>query len=144
MRRAQVVSEDSPDAETQVGAVLVHGDTGAVLASGFNGFIRGADDDNLPNTRPEKYPYMVHAETNLVYNCARHGVSTEGCFVVCTLSPCVNCLRAVYQCGITEVYFRDTYRDFGKNIAMQDLDLILTQVGKYTKITLRPKLKGSE
>ena len=139
MRRAQVVSVDSHDAETQVGAVLVHGTTGAVLASGYNGFIRGADDENLPNTRPEKYPYMVHAETNLIYNCARHGVSTEGCFVVCTLSPCINCLRALYQCGVTEVYFLEKYRDFDKNFNMQDLNLKLTSVGSYTRIDLSPR-----
>ena len=72
---AEQAAKKSPDAETKVGAVLVNNKTGAVIAMGFNGFIRGACDILLPKTRPDKYVYMVHGEVNLIANCARHGIS---------------------------------------------------------------------
>lgn len=139
-RRAVAVAQDSHDSETKVGALLIHGETGAVLSSGFNGFIRGANDNALPNKRPKKYPYMVHAETNLVYNCARHGVSTDGCILFCTLSPCINCLRAIWQVGISEIYFKDMYRDFKKNCEMKDLEINYQPVFRdFYQINLEPK-----
>ncbi len=106
IRISESVSIDSHDAETKVGYVLVHGKTGAIIATGFNGFIRGAKDGSLPNTRPNKYPYMIHAEENLIANAVRHGISTDGCVMVGTLSPCIKCLRLLYQSGITTVFFK--------------------------------------
>lgn len=127
MRIAEIVAERSHDTETQVGAVLIHSKTGAIIAQGFNGFVRGAPDKILPTTRPDKYPYMVHAETNLIYNAARHGISTEDCFVVCTMSPCSNCMRALWQCGISTVFFKNTYKDFHIHTQMKDLQVSVTK-----------------
>jgi len=138
-KQALAVAENSPDAETQVGAILINSKTGAVLGSGFNGFVRKANDANLPKTRPDKYPYMVHAETNMIYNCARHGISTDECFVFSTLSPCVNCCRALYQSGITTVIFKDKYRDFDTQAKMLDLTWTLTPLGEFTVMELKPR-----
>jgi dCMP deaminase len=123
MELANVASKRSHDADTQVGAVLVNNKTGAVLATGCNGFIRGADDENLPTTRPEKYKYMVHAEENMIANCARHGISMDNCTLYCTMSPCVKCMRLLWQCGITSIIVRDLYRDVDEIKTMQDINL---------------------
>ena len=139
MRIAESVSQDSHDSETKVGYVLVHGKTGAIIATGFNGFIRGAQDKKLPNTRPEKYPYMIHSEANLICNAVRHGISTDGCYLVGTMSPCINCLRLIYQSGITTVYFKEKYRDFEKNCEMLDLQVNLTSSDTFYKIELSPR-----
>lgn len=138
-KQALVVAEMSPDAETKVGSLLINSDTGAVLGSGFNGFIRKAPDNTLPKTRPDKYVYIIHAETNLIYNCARHGISTSGCFIYCTLSPCINCCRAIFQSGITKVVFKDKYRDFDKQAEMLDLKYTLTSIGEFTIMELEPR-----
>ena len=138
---AETFAKKSPDSETKVGSILVHKETGAVMGMAYNGFIRGANDKQLPTKRPDKYDYIVHSETNLIYNAARHGVRTSDCFVVCTLSPCINCMRALYQAGINEIYYRDTYRDFDKNLTMKDLIITLTNMGEYTKIDLRGSKK---
>ena len=121
---ARSVSKLSKDAETKVGALLIHKTTGAILATGYNGFIRGADDDMLPSTRPFKYTYMQHAERNLIYNCAKHGVSMNDCVVVCTLSPCTDCVRAMWQCGIDTVYVKDLYSEIDKTLSMKDLGVV--------------------
>ena len=139
-KQARVVAENSHDKQTQVGALLLNPRTGAVLSSGYNGFIRGAKDDELPNTGPEKYPYMVHAEQNLLLNCARHGVATEGCWVICTLSPCSVCMRMLYQAGITRVFFDDTYRDFDTQKKMKDLNVYQSQdVTGFQRIDISTK-----
>lgn len=138
-KQALAVAEQSPDEQTKVGALLIHGRTGAVLSSGFNGFVRGACDNKLPKTRPDKYPYMVHAEINLITNGFRHGVTAEGCFVFCTLSPCINCCRALYQSGIVTVVFKDRYKDFDAQAAMLDLTWDLTSAGDYTIMNLKPR-----
>ena len=123
MNIALEVAKISHDAETKVGALLVSLETGAHKTTGFNGFVRGADDDFLPNTRPEKYPVMVHAEENLIANCAKHGISTDNCMIVITLSPCVKCMRLLYQAGISVVITKDKYRDFEDLKKMPDLEI---------------------
>ena len=123
MKRAEVAALGSHDTETQVGAVLVNNSNGAVIADGCNGFVRGAPDGALPTTRPDKYPYMVHAETNLVANCARLGISMEDCTIVCTHSPCSNCMRLLFQSGITQVIVKQKYRDFEQLVKMKDINI---------------------
>ena len=82
---------------------------------------------------------MIHAETNLIYCCARHGISMDNSFVVVTLSPCRVCMRALFQCNVKEIYFKDKYKDFDEQVKMEDLKVTLTNVGNYGKIELEPK-----
>ena len=121
MSLAEAVSQRSHDEETKVGAVLIKNDTGMVVATGHNGFARGAPDHLLPRTRPEKYEYMIHAEDNLIAHCAKSGISVDNCSLVITLSPCQICLRLMWQAGITQVICRDLYRDH--KIDMKDIKI---------------------
>ena len=98
-------SRSSHDIQTKCGCVLVKDKT--PLSTGYNGFIRDVRDDSLPATRPEKYPYMIHAEANAVYNCTRLGKSTLGSSAYITAIPCGDCLQLLYQCGIKEIIFTD-------------------------------------
>lgn len=135
---AEQAAKRSPDEETKVGSVLVNQQTGAVLAMGFNGFVRNAPDKFLPKTRPDKYVYMVHSEVNLVANCARHGISMANCEVYCTLSPCVNCMRTLFQCGITRVFIKEFYREFDEVKKMKDLHIEVIPYGNYFVLEYRP------
>lgn len=121
MDMAVIVSERSHDAETKVGAVLVNNKSGAIVATGFNGFIRGANDSVLPSTRPEKYPFILHAECNLICNTSRHGISTEDTMLVCSMSPCQQCMRMLINCRITKVVAKELYRDFDDILNMPDV-----------------------
>lgn len=121
MDMASIVSERSHDAETRVGAVLVNNSSGAIIATGFNGFVRGANDNMLPCTRPLKYEFILHAEQNLIANCARHGISMEDCTLICTMSPCKLCMRLMINCGITKVVTRELYKDFQDILDMPDV-----------------------
>lgn len=123
MDLAITLAQRSHDAETKVGALLVNNESGAVIATGYNGFVRGVNDEVLPNTRPDKYEYILHAEQNLICNAARHGVSTKDCTLFCTLSPCKTCMRLLVNCGVTKVITKELYRDFTDILEMKDIDV---------------------
>lgn len=138
MKQAEVIAENSPDSQRKVGAVLVKIDGGEVVAQGYNGYVRGTKTA-LPTTRPEKYQYIIHAEKNLILNCARNGVSTKGCYLICTLSPCSVCMRESFQAGISTIYFKDKYKDFENQLSMKDLHIELTKIKDYYRIKLSTK-----
>ena len=135
---ATTVAQRSHDAETKVGSVLVNNKSGAILSTGFNGFVRGVDDSKLPNTRPDKYEYIVHSEMNLISNCARHGIAMEDCTLVCTLSPCKLCMRMLINSGITKVVVKELYRDFEEIKTMQDVTVSVEKdVNDFFHITYK-------
>ena len=138
MGMARNMATLSPDAETQVGAIMLS-EEGRIVASSFNGFVRGAVDGSLPTTRPDKYPYIQHAERNILYNCAYEGIRTKNTTVICTLSPCVECLRACFQSGVSTIIFDDLYHSFSNTDFYTELDDIFVtveKVGMFTKLTL--------
>lgn len=95
---ARNIATLSHDAETIHSLILVKDNN--IVATGYNGFPAGADDVNLPKTRPGKYPYIVHAEINAICNAAKRGVSIEGATAYCTGMMCLECLKALLQCGV--------------------------------------------
>lgn len=97
-------SRKSHDPQTQCGCVIIADDR-TQISFGYNGFIRGIDNSKLPNTRPDKYPFMIHAEANAIYNAIRQGKSVMGATAYITGKPCVSCLQMMYQCGILEVVY---------------------------------------
>ena len=127
MEMAEVIAKRSHDAETKVGAVLVNNESSAVIATGFNGFIRGTEDNSLPNVRPDKYEFIIHAEQNLLVNCCRNAISTNDCTLICTMSPCKLCSRLMFNAGITAVIAKNLYKDFQELLTMPDLKVSCTQ-----------------
>ena len=138
-RHALAAAADSHDPDTKVGAVLINRKTGSVIADGYNGFISGAPDKCLPVSRPEKYEYIVHAEVNLLCNAVKNGISTQDCILYCTLSPCIKCTRMLYQAGITEIYTKSLYKDFGQNQEMLDLCIEVSPYEDFFKLDLYPR-----
>jgi dCMP deaminase len=98
-------SNRSHDSQTKCGCVLVRNKT--VLSTGYNGFISNIDDTQLPNTRPLKYDYIIHAEHNAILNCTRNGICTLGSTAYITSEPCNNCLQYMWQAGVNRVIYSD-------------------------------------
>ena len=103
---ASVVAKRSCDPQTQHGAVIV-GLNKEILSTGYNGFVRGINDEVLPNLRPEKYTWMIHAEHNAILNCARNGIKLQNSTIYVTGPPCIYCLQYIYQVGITHIIHYD-------------------------------------
>ena len=98
---AKFVSIRSHDYETQVGCVIVDSDN-HVIGLGYNGFCSSVDDKKLPNTRPDKYPFIVHAEQNALANMSLKSSSEKRAYI--TAYPCSVCAKLLWQNGIRRWY----------------------------------------
>ena len=89
------VAQWSKDHSTKVGAVIVK--DGVILTTGYNGFPRGCNDDlEERHERPEKYQWVIHAETNSIINAARQGVSTLDAELCCNFKYLHNMVSSHY------------------------------------------------
>jgi dCMP deaminase len=110
---AKVVSQRSHDIHTKHGCIITDSNN-RILGVGYNGFPRGLDDSNLPTSRPEKYPWMVHSERNALSNCV---VRPDNGIAYVTGQCCNDCIIALWQEGIKKVYMID---DHGTHLFDQD------------------------
>lgn len=102
---AAFIAQWSKDESTKVGCVLVQPETRIVIGLGFNGFARRVEEHSPARwTRPTKYLYSEHAERNAIFNAARLGHPTEGCWAYLNWNPqtgiCSDCARALIQAGV--------------------------------------------
>lgn len=102
----KIVALRSHDAQTKVGCVITDVKH-RILGTGYNGFPSGMKDADLPNTRPEKYDWMVHAEANALANCV---LRPENGIVYLPIEPCFPCAVNMYQHGIRTVFYIDEYK----------------------------------
>ncbi len=91
----------SPDSSTQCGCVLVD-KRGRPIGQGYNGYPRNIDDSKMPQTRPEKYPPILHSEENAISNSVG---DLEGATVYVTGPPCIHCWAHIIQKGIKRVVY---------------------------------------
>ena len=103
---AKEFSRWSKDPSRKIGAVAINKD-GVIISTGWNGFPRGFNDSPESYLNREmKNKYIIHAETNLIYNAARIGATLEGCTLYCWGLPvCSECAKAISQVGIKQVYW---------------------------------------
>jgi dCMP deaminase len=94
-----------------VGAVIVR--DRAILATGYNGSIRGLDHctDVGCMIVSDHCVRTVHAEANAILQAARHGVRIEGADIYVTASPCWDCFKLIANAGLSRVLFGEFYRD---------------------------------
>ena len=100
----------------QVGAVIVKDDS--VISYGYNGMPANWDNDcenvvgyNLGEPILKTKPEVLHAESNAVAKLARSSQSGTNASLFVTHAPCLDCAKLVYQSGISNVYYRNSYRD---------------------------------
>ena len=103
---AYYVSTRSHDLETQVGCVIVS--QNRVISMGYNGFCAGLDDSLLPAPRPDKYPFMVHAEENAISNMLINPPLAKTAYI--THMPCNRCAKLLWQNGINNWIVPENYR----------------------------------
>lgn len=108
METAGVFAGMSLSTRTQVGCVISRG--GRIIATGYNGTLPG-EDNCCEDADGKTKDTVMHAEQNAFMFCAKEGLSTAGCEIFITMSPCVFCAKLIIMAGIEKVYFRDWYTD---------------------------------
>jgi dCMP deaminase len=94
----------SKDPSKKVCALFIAPETYQILSAGYNGMPRGIDEKIESRwERPIKYKYVVHAETNGIYNSSLNGVSLKNSICIVTMFPCSNCAKALIQVGVKKV-----------------------------------------
>jgi dCMP deaminase len=101
MALAMVVSSRSTDKSTKHGAVLTN-QKKQIIGVGYNGYPRGSDDENLPQNRPAKYDYFLHAEENCLLN-SQNLLLGDHYTMYVTGIPCPRCLNQMIQAGVTTI-----------------------------------------
>ncbi len=91
----------SPDTSTQCGCVIINS-RGCIVGQGYNGYPRKVDDSKMPQTRPEKYPPILHSEENAILNSTG---DLENATVYVSGPPCIHCWAHIIQKGIKRVVY---------------------------------------
>jgi dCMP deaminase len=103
----QVTAKRSPCERLQVGCLLVGANR--IISQGYNGFLPGCEHVSIVRDGHEQA--TVHAEQNAIADCAKRGVSCQGCTAYITHYPCVICCRILLAAGITEVKYIHDYKN---------------------------------
>lgn len=108
---ANRIADESHSKRNKVGAVFVS--KNGVMSIGINGLPPGGSN-NCEDANGDTKVEVSHAEEAVLTKLLKQGVSTEGGFLFCTLSPCINCMKLLSNAGIKTIWFRDMYRDTEK------------------------------
>jgi len=135
MKTAHIWAEQSVCERNKVGAVIAKDNR--IVSVGYNGTPSGwptncceedvkicraclkemGDKDKCScgckttiTTKKTNHNIVIHAEMNAIMWAAKEGVSTNGCTLYVTTSPCANCAKHIVTAGITRVVYAEEYR----------------------------------
>lgn len=108
-----------------VGAVLVKANR--IVASGYNGSVSGlphCDDVGHLYNEEGRCIRTVHAEMNILTDCAKRGVSADGGTVYVNHEPCENCAKHLAQAGIKKIVYKHDYPNKYNKEFLQDVEVV--------------------
>ena len=91
----------------KVGCILVKDNR--IISQGYNGFLPGCEHTSIVRDNHEQA--TVHAEQNALMDCAKRGVSCDGCVVYVTHYPCLICMRLLLAGGIRGINYLEDYKN---------------------------------
>ena len=103
----KVTAERSPCERLQVGCLLVKDNR--IISQGYNGFLPGCPHESIVRDNHEQA--TLHAEQNALMDCAKRGVSCEGCTAYITHYPCIICTRLLLAGGIKKINYLNDYKN---------------------------------
>ena len=106
-RIVMATSERSPCERLQVGCLLVNDNR--IVSQGYNGFLPGCPHESIVRDNHEQA--TLHAEQNALMDCAKRGVSCNGCTAYITHYPCIICTRLLLAGGIKKIKYVNDYKN---------------------------------
>ncbi len=103
----QVTAKRSPCDRLHVGCLFVKDNR--IVSQGYNGFLPGCEHQSIVRDGHEQA--TVHAEQNAVADCAKRGVSCQGCTAYITHYPCIICCRLLIAAGISAIKYIHDYKN---------------------------------
>ena len=103
----ELTATRSSCSKLHVGCILVRDNR--IVAQGYNGFIAGCP--HTPHDRDGHEMLTVHAEQNAIVDCAKRGVSCNGCIAYITHYPCLNCTKILLSAGIKKILYINRYHN---------------------------------
>lgn len=113
------VAERSTCLRRRVGAVLVFDKR--ILATGYNGVPKGIEhcasrgcireQQQVPSGQRHELCRGLHAEMNVLVQCAQYGVRAQGATIYSTSYPCSLCAKMLINCGIARIVTDGEYPD---------------------------------
>lgn len=103
----ETTSERSPCSRLKVGCLLVKDNR--IVSQGYNGFLPGCPHESIVRDNHEQA--TLHAEQNALMDCAKRGVSCEGCTAYITHYPCIICTRLLLAGGIKDIKYLNDYKN---------------------------------
>ena len=100
------VGQMSHDEKYKVGSVIVK--DGNIISMGWNGMPSGMENDTRCASGCTKSE-VLHSEANALMKLVKSGGGAVGATIYCSLSPCMDCAKLIYQAGIERVIFADSY-----------------------------------
>ena len=102
-----VTAERSPCERLKVGCLLVK--ENRIISQGYNGFLPGCPHESIVRENHEQA--TLHAEQNALMDCAKRGVSCEGCTAYITHYPCIICTRLLLAGGVKKINYLNDYKN---------------------------------
>ena len=131
-----LLSQESKCVSHKVGSIIVRDER--IIATGYNGSPRGHVNccdkfsNYNPNQREEhtKWSYLneLHSEINILIFSGKNQIDVEGADMYVTVQPCNQCLLALIQAGIKNVYYITEYdksnyfEDYNKYINVEKVE----------------------
>ncbi|MBU1611514.1 MAG: dCMP deaminase family protein [Proteobacteria bacterium] len=119
MKIAHLVAERSTCLRRKVGAVAVRDKR--MLATGYNGAPIGLahceevgclrEQLKVPSGERHELCRALHAEQNILTQCAVHGVVLKGADIYCTTQPCLICAKLLINCQVNAIWYAESYPD---------------------------------
>lgn len=95
---AEQAHQKSPDPSTRNAAAIVTNDQ--IRCAGVNTFPEGIRSSDERLTRPQKYDYLIHAESAAIASAARQGVRTNDGTMLALWAACPSCAQLIVECGV--------------------------------------------
>ncbi len=127
MNIAHLVAQRSTCLRRKVGAVAVRDKR--ILATGYNGAPTGLPHCEevgclrqqlaVPSGERHELCRALHAEQNILTQCAVHGIVLKGADIYCTTQPCLICTKLLINSQVNAIWYAEAYPD---KLAEQFLD----------------------
>ncbi len=107
----------------QVGCVLVSNNR--LIAQGYNGYLSSCPHEPIIDNNHNIA--TIHAEQNAIIDCAKRGVSCNGCEAYITHYPCFNCMKFLCAAGVKHIYYANDYNNDANVKIIADLKNVILE-----------------